>query len=119
MVFQNYALYPHMTVRENIASRSRSAKLPKEEIEAASTRAAGSSTSSRILDRKPRAAFRRPATARGDGPRDRPRAAVFLMDEPLSNLDAKLRVQMRAEIKRSSASSRRRRSTSRTTRSRR
>ena len=109
MVFQNYALYPHMTVRRTWRSASRSRQAPRAEIDAA------------------RARGRRPARARADcstASRGSSRAAsgsawrsagrscaqpqVFLFDEPLSNLDAKLRVQMRAEIAGSIAGSRRR-----------
>ena len=99
MVFQNYALYPHMTVFNNMAFSLKLAKAPKDVIQERVGRAA----SILGLTEYPRAlsapAFRRPAPARRDGPRDRARPAVFLFDEPLSNLDAKLRVQMRTEIK--------------------
>ena len=99
MVFQSYALYPHLSVYDNIAFPLKIAKVAKDEIRRRVDEAA------RILDLEPymaaeaACALRRPASARRDGPRDRPPAAAFLMDEPLSNLDAKLRVQMRADIK--------------------
>jgi multiple sugar transport system ATP-binding protein len=100
MVFQNYALYPHMTVRENMGFALQLAKVPKEEIARKVTEAA------QILDLEPHL-DRKPANLSG-GQRQRVamgRAIVrnpsaFLMDEPLSNLDAKLRVQMRTEISR-------------------
>jgi multiple sugar transport system ATP-binding protein len=100
MVFQNYALYPHMTVRENMGFALKLAKTPQEEINSKVTEAA------RILDLEPHL-DRKPANLSG-GQRQRVamgRAIVrnpsaFLMDEPLSNLDAKLRVQMRTEIAR-------------------
>src|SRR5437660_4316864 len=100
MVFQNYALYPHMTVRENMGFALKLAKVPKEEINRKVSEAA------RILDLEPHL-DRKPANLSG-GQRQRVamgRAIVrnpsaFLMDEPLSNLDAKLRVQMRTEISR-------------------
>jgi multiple sugar transport system ATP-binding protein len=100
MVFQNYALYPHMTVRENMGFALKLAKVPQTEIEQKVTEAA------RILDLEPHL-DRKPANLSG-GQRQRVamgRAivrspSVFLMDEPLSNLDAKLRVQMRTEISR-------------------
>jgi multiple sugar transport system ATP-binding protein len=100
MVFQNYALYPHMTVRENMGFALKLAKAPDSEIDQKVTEAA------RILDLEPHL-DRKPANLSG-GQRQRVamgRAIVrnpsaFLMDEPLSNLDAKLRVQMRAEISR-------------------
>lgn len=98
MVFQSYALYPHMTVRRNIEFPLRTRKIPHEERERAVQEAAGVLGLKSLLDRKPgqlsggqrqrvalaRAIVRRPS--------------VFLMDEPLSNLDAKLRVQTRAEL---------------------
>ena len=100
MVFQNYALYPHMTVRENIGF---ALKLPEDAEGPRSTqqrRRGGrrSSSSSDLLDRKPRSS--RAASASGSRWAGRSSAIrrSFLMDEPLSNLDAKLRVQMRAEI---------------------
>jgi multiple sugar transport system ATP-binding protein len=100
MVFQNYALYPHMTVRENMGFALKLAKVPQAEIDQKVTEAA------RILDLEQHLG-RKPANLSG-GQRQRVamgRAivrspSVFLMDEPLSNLDAKLRVQMRTEISR-------------------
>jgi multiple sugar transport system ATP-binding protein len=99
MVFQSYALYPHMTVRDNLAFGLKLRKIPKAEIEARVQEAA------RILglenlDKKPRALSggQRQRVALGRAIVREP--AVFLMDEPLSNLDAKLRVQTRAEIAR-------------------
>jgi multiple sugar transport system ATP-binding protein len=100
MVFQNYALYPHMTVRENMAFPLTLADVPKEEADRKVEEAA------RILDLEPHL-DRKPANLSG-GQRQRVamgRAIVrdpsaFLMDEPLSNLDAKLRVQMRTEVSR-------------------
>ena len=99
MVFQSYALYPHLTVRDNIAFALKIAKVPKDEIRTrAWPRLRGSSTWSRTW-RKPRALSggQRQRVAMGRAIVRQPPA--FLMDEPLSNLDAKLRVQMRADIK--------------------
>ena len=98
MVFQNYALYPHMTVYENIAFSLRLQKVPEDEIYARVTRAAEILGITDYLMRKPRALSggQRQRVAIGRAMvRD---SKVFLMDEPLSNLDAKLRNQMRAEI---------------------
>ncbi|MEI4486983.1 sn-glycerol-3-phosphate ABC transporter ATP-binding protein UgpC [Frigidibacter sp. MR17.14] len=99
MVFQNYALYPHMTVRENMAYGLKIAKLPKAEIEARVAQAAKLLQIGPYLDRKPRALSggQRQRVAMGRAIVRKP--AAFLFDEPLSNLDAKLRVQMRLEIK--------------------
>ena len=99
MVFQNYALYPHMTVEQNLAFGLRFRKLPKSEMKERVERAPRScSRSSEYLDKKPRALSggQRQRVAMGRAIVREPQA--FLMDEPLSNLDAKLRVQMRAEI---------------------
>jgi multiple sugar transport system ATP-binding protein len=98
MVFQSYALYPHKTVRENIAFPLRMAGLPRDEIDRRVNEAARILELSQHLDRKPGklSGGQRQRVAMGRAIVRRPRA--FLMDEPLSNLDAKLRVQMRAEI---------------------
>ncbi len=98
MVFQNYALYPHMTVFENIAFGLKLRKVKKEEVKKLVTEAATILGLEELLHRKPKALSggQRQRVALGRAiVRD---AKVFLMDEPLSNLDAKLRVQMRAEI---------------------
>jgi sn-glycerol 3-phosphate transport system ATP-binding protein len=99
MVFQNYALYPHMSVRQNIGYGLRIAGLPKERIEAKVQEAAELLQLSQYLDRKPKALSggQRQRVAMGRAIVREP--AVFLFDEPLSNLDAKLRVQMRIEIR--------------------
>ena len=99
MVFQSYALYPHMTVRQNIAFPLTLAKMTKAEIATKVEEAAQILDLNEYLDRKP-ANCRGSAPAGRDGSRDRPHPKAFLMDEPLSNLDAKLRVQMRTEIAR-------------------
>ena len=98
MVFQSYALYPHKTVRENIAFPLRMAGVAKDEIERRVSEAARILELTPHLDRKPGklSGGQRQRVAMGRAIVRRPRA--FLMDEPLSNLDAKLRVQMRAEI---------------------
>ena len=98
MVFQNYALYPHMTVYENIAYGLRLRKLPKRIIDEKVREAARSLAITELLDRKPKALSggQRQRVAIGRAIVREPQ--VFLMDEPLSNLDAKLRNQMRAEI---------------------
>ena len=98
MVFQQYALYPHMTVRENMAFGLMLRKLPKEEIERKVLEAADILDIRDYLDRKPRALSggQKQRVAIGRAIVRQPK--VFLMDEPLSNLDAKLRNQMRAEI---------------------
>ncbi|MBS4218141.1 sn-glycerol-3-phosphate ABC transporter ATP-binding protein UgpC [Bacillus sp. FJAT-49711] len=98
MVFQNYALYPHMSVYDNMAFGLKLRKMPKKEIEQRVNEAAKILGLENFLDRKPKALSggQRQRVALGRAiVRD---AKVFLMDEPLSNLDAKLRVQMRAEI---------------------
>ena len=98
MVFQNYALYPHMTVYNNMAFGLKLRKFPKAEIDARVREAAGILGITELLDRKPKALSggQRQRVAVGRAIVRKP--AVFLFDEPLSNLDAKLRVQMRAEI---------------------
>jgi multiple sugar transport system ATP-binding protein len=98
MVFQSYALYPHLSVYENIAFGLRLKKMPKSEIDERVQRAAGLLGLQDFLKRKPRALSggQRLRVAMGRAIVRQP--AAFLMDEPLSNLDAKLRVQMRAEI---------------------
>jgi multiple sugar transport system ATP-binding protein len=100
MVFQNYALYPHMTVEQNLAFGLKLRKLPKDEVRQRVRRAAESLEIEQFLKRKPRALSggQRQRVAMGRAIVREPQA--FLMDEPLSNLDAKLRVQMRAEIHR-------------------
>ncbi len=98
MVFQNYALYPHMTVYDNIGFALKLAKVPKEEIDKRVRKAAETLELTTYLDRKPGqlSGGQRQRVAMGRAIVRQP--AAFLMDEPLSNLDAKLRVQMRAEI---------------------
>jgi multiple sugar transport system ATP-binding protein len=98
MVFQNYALYPHMSVRENMGFALEMAKVGKREIAERVNRAADILGLREYLDRRPRALSggQRQRVAMGRAIVREPK--VFLMDEPLSNLDAKLRVQMRAEI---------------------
>ncbi len=100
MVFQNYALYPHMSVFDNIGFALKLAKVNKAEIEERVHRAAGILELESVLDRKPAqlSGGQRQRVAMGRAIVRQPKA--FLMDEPLSNLDAKLRVQMRAEIAR-------------------
>jgi multiple sugar transport system ATP-binding protein len=99
MVFQNYALYPHMTVFENMAFGLQQRRMPKREIEAHVIEIARLLELEPYLKRKPRALSggQRQRVAMGRAIVRHP--SVFLMDEPLSNLDAKLRVQMRAEIR--------------------
>ncbi len=98
MVFQNYALYPHMTVRDNMAFGLKIRKVPKAEINKRVEEAAKILDLEKLLDRKPKALSggQRQRVAMGRAIVRNPK--VFLMDEPLSNLDAKLRVQMRTEI---------------------
>ena len=98
MVFQNYALYPHMSVYDNMAFSLKLRKLSKEEIDKKVKDAARTLEISELLERKPKALSggQRQRVAMGRAIVRNPEA--FLMDEPLSNLDAKLRVQMRAEL---------------------
>ena len=98
MVFQNYALYPHMTVFDNMAFGLKLRKVPKDEIKKKVEEAARILDLEKLLDRKPKALSggQRQRVAMGRAIVRNPK--VFLMDEPLSNLDAKLRVQMRSEI---------------------
>ena len=98
MVFQSYALYPHMTVEQNLAFGLKLRKLPKSEVKERVRRTAETLEIEEFLKRKPRALSggQRQRVAMGRAIVREPQA--FLMDEPLSNLDAKLRVQMRAEI---------------------
>lgn len=98
MVFQNYALYPHMSVYDNIAFSLKLKKVPKDEIDRKVKEASKILGIENLLDRKPKALSggQRQRVAMGRAIVRKPK--VFLMDEPLSNLDAKLRVQMRIEI---------------------
>ncbi len=98
MVFQNYALYPHMTVYDNMAFGLKLRKVPKDQIDKQVKEAAKILDLTQLLDRKPKALSggQRQRVAMGRAIVRQPK--VFLMDEPLSNLDAKLRVQMRTEI---------------------
>ena len=98
MVFQNYALYPHMTVFDNMAFGLKLRKVPKDEIKKKVEEAAKILDLEKLLDRKPKdlSGGQRQRVAMGRAIVRNPK--VFLMDEPLSNLDAKLRVQMRIEI---------------------
>jgi multiple sugar transport system ATP-binding protein len=100
MVFQNYALYPHMTVADNIGFALKLRKLPKDEIDRKVKEAADILGLTEWIDRKPGqlSGGQRQRVAMGRAIVREP--SVFLMDEPLSNLDAKLRVQMRAEVSR-------------------
>ena len=98
MVFQSYALYPHMTVRDNMGFALKLRNVPKDEIDAKVEEVAKILDLEKLLDRKPKALSggQRQRVAMGRAIVRSPK--VFLMDEPLSNLDAKLRVQMRTEI---------------------
>jgi len=99
MVFQNYALYPHMSVRKNMEYGLRNQGMPRDQIEARVKEAATTLQIERFLDRKPRqlSGGQRQRVAMGRAIVREP--SVFLFDEPLSNLDAKLRTQLRAELK--------------------
>jgi len=99
MVFQSYALYPNMNVRQNIAFGLETRKVPKAQIEETVTRVANMLQIGKLLDRKPSqlSGGQRQRVAMGRALARDP--AIFLFDEPLSNLDAKLRVEMRTEIK--------------------
>ncbi len=99
MVFQSYALYPHMTVYDNIAFPLKLRKVPKDEIDRRVREVAEMLGLTELLNRKPRelSGGQRQRVALGRAIVRKPQ--VFLMDEPLSNLDAKLRVKMRAELK--------------------
>ena len=118
MVFQNYALYPHMTVADNMAFSLKLKGRPKAEIASKVNRAAEILGLTKLLDRYPRqlSGGQRQRVAMGRAIVRDPQ--VFLFDEPLSNLDAKLRVAMRTEIKALHQRLRPRPSTSPTTRSR-
>lgn len=98
MVFQDYALYPHMTVADNMGFALKMSKVPKDEIRRRVDQAAERLSLTALLDKKPKnlSGGQRQRVAMGRAIVREP--AAFLMDEPLSNLDAKLRVQMRAEI---------------------
>ena len=99
MVFQDYALYPQMSVYKNLAFGLQTRKVPREQVQRLVTEAAERLGLDELLDRKPRqlSGGQRQRVALGRALVREPQA--FLMDEPLSNLDAKLRVDMRAEIK--------------------
>ena len=99
MVFQNYALYPHMSVRQNMAYGLKIRRINQQEIERRVNQAAEILSIEEYLDRKPRqlSGGQRQRVAMGRAIVRDPQ--VFLFDEPLSNLDAKLRVQMRLEIR--------------------
>jgi multiple sugar transport system ATP-binding protein len=98
MVFQSYALYPTMSVRENIEFGLKIRKMPQAAIDEEVARVAKLLQIEHLLNRKP-GQLRRPAAARGHGPALARRPKIYLFDEPLSNLDAKLRVEMRTEMK--------------------
>src|SRR5438046_3204358 len=99
MVFQNYALYPHMTVFENMSFGLKLRRVAKDEIKARVQRAAKILDITELLDRRPKQLSGGPRQRVAMGRAIVRNPKVFLFDEPLSNLDAKLRVQMRTEIK--------------------
>src|SRR3982751_192634 len=99
MVFQNYALYPHMTVYENMSFGLRLKKFPKPEIKERVENAARILDITELIERQPKQLSRGQPQRVAMGPAIVRNPKVFLFDEPLSNLDAKLRVQMRTEIK--------------------
>ena len=101
MVFQNYAIWPHMTVYENVAFplRVEQPQAAARGDRRAGQRGARAGPARRPRDRRPPQHVRRPAAAPGAGPRAGPPAALLLLDEPLSNLDAKLRDEMRIELR--------------------
>ncbi len=119
MVFQSYALYPHMSVADNICFGLKLRKMPKDEMKDADRQGRQDARAEQLMDRRPKllSGGQRQRVAMGRAIVRNPQA--FLMDEPLSNLDAKLRVQMRADISEVVRGWRRRRSTSPTTRPRR
>ena len=99
MVFQNYALYPHLTVRDNMSFGLRAAKLPKDEVDRRVNEAAEILSVEHLLDRKPSELSGGQSQRISMGRAIVREPEVFLFDEPLSNLDAKLRANMRVEIK--------------------
>ena len=99
MVFQSYALYPHKTVAENIGFPLKVRGMPPRRTRPRGARGGRAGAHGRLLDRYPRQLSGGQRQRVALGPRDRARPSVFLMDEPLSNLDAKLRGYMRAELK--------------------
>jgi len=103
LVFQNYALYPHMSVYNNMAYGLRNRRMPESEIDTRVNEAAKNPRTRRAAAAKAAATLRRPAPARRDGPRIVRQPKVFLFDEPLSNLDAKLRIALRVEIRKIAA----------------
>ena len=98
MVFQSYALYPHMSVEENIGFGLRMNGMSKSDVRGQGRRGCVNPPSRGLAEAEAKRIVGRPAAAGSDRAGDRPQAEVFLFDEPLSNLDAELRVQMRLEI---------------------